>query len=287
MSKTAKKPNPEKKLETQKVQKKSSGVTRNKTQNKSGVKKKITSGSKTNPMRNGQKTCSGCHKQFISETTHKLCPKCIERKAEQRAKAKENKIMCKGVTKNGPCKFEAKPEFDNEYCKKHGELNKKQGQKLRPGEHLCEGRYQCFPGVRGKKAILPADKKVCRECLDRDTEYRRNDTLKTRTENATLINKKSFKRRCLECKGLFGIYEMGITSNGAISPYCKADFERRQKKEADRNKRERTYTKPKRQPVFDDDEESVSESTTDDEPKLKPKLKPKPKSKKQSKSEKK
>ena len=64
------------------------------------------------------KPCSTCHMPFFCKNGSKTCPKCKARAAENRKKAKENKIRCKHIKDNGSqCINQANKKY-NGYCGK-------------------------------------------------------------------------------------------------------------------------------------------------------------------------
>lgn len=103
--------------------------------------------------------CKGCMKMYFFEGDIKQCASCNERGKLNRAKAKENVVLCKSEG----CKF--KRSVENIYCGLHQLC-------LFVDECTAEGVRPCVKYLKGCRTKLGADytNKSCQECLQKERE---------------------------------------------------------------------------------------------------------------------
>jgi len=149
------------------------------------------------------------------------------------------KRKCIGKKQNGePCNFKVSSRCGGVYCNKHFNQWRIHGRENK--FKLCTARTQCYPDdpkKKGYKRILPIDYSFshCDSC-----RIHGKNTSSKRRNNTNKINEElTDKKLCKKCKTEIPLDEIIITKHGKPSLHCKKCFERMQKIEANRPKRDR------------------------------------------------
>jgi hypothetical protein len=141
----------------------------------------------TEEMLSKLEICCGCKKSFYFETETKTCENCKNRSKNNRAKEREQIIMC---AKDG-CKFKRSEE--NKYCMKHQI-------ELFVDEVREEDKKMCFNYIRGCRVKLEKEYgfSKCQDCLsvDREKDKIKRNAAKDHNQTVENPNEKSCSLCC-------------------------------------------------------------------------------------------
>jgi len=156
------------------------------------------------------KFCKGCNKWKDLPSGKIQCLSCGEKGAENRAKAKNDVVLCK----SDGCTF--KKSDENDYCGKHQLC-------LFVDECLAEGMKPCTKYLKGCRAKLGSDYvfKSCQECLEKERE---RDNAKRSAVTGEIVDG---KKQCTVCCKFKPVEEYPETKT---CKSCREEFKKQNEK---------------------------------------------------------
>jgi hypothetical protein len=164
----------------------------------------------TTEMMDAIQFCKGCNKWKDLPSGKIQCLSCGERGAENRAKAKNDVVLCK----SDGCTF--KKSDENDYCGKHQLC-------LFVDECLAEGMKPCAKYLKGCRAKLGSDYvfKSCQECLEKERE---RDKAKRCAVTGEIVDG---KKQCSVCCKFKLVNEYSETKTCS---QCREEFKKQNEK---------------------------------------------------------